>query len=110
MIQQSDINGRLALFRYGLVVVVVVTFIITLLAPYAFVANVELEGVGRLSDAEGYEAPGITAFLTEAIIATIIVAIVGVAAYFAYSYVLNRYVAQNDSSGAASAQPAGATS
>lgn len=90
-IKQSDIQGRLRLFRYGLVVLVVVTFVVTLLAPYAFITNVELSDSGeRLSELEGYTGIDITAFLTPAILATVVVAVLGVALYFGYSTFLGR--------------------
>ena len=81
MIQQSDIQGRLNLFRYGLVVIVVVTFIVALLAPFASLRNIE-----------GVTPPPITDFLDEAIIASIVVAVLAVVIYFAYSWFLKRSV------------------
>jgi hypothetical protein len=39
MLQQSDVEGRLRLFRYGVIVIVVVTFVVTLIAPYSFITS-----------------------------------------------------------------------
>ncbi len=78
MISQSDVQARLRLFRYGLVVIVVVTFLVSLLAPFF-----ALRGTG---DA----APPITDFLGTALIFTIVVAVIAVIIYFVYQYLLNR--------------------
>jgi uncharacterized protein HemY len=93
MIQQSDIKGRLNLLRYGLVVLVVVTFFVALLVPFASLRNIE-----------GVTLPPITDFLDEALIATVIVAILAVVVYFAYSWLLRRTVAPSDSSDAGTAE------
>ena len=84
MVQQSDIKGRLNLLRYGLVVLVVVTFLIVLLVPYA-----NLREVGG----------PITEFLEEALIATVIVAILSVIVYFGYAKFLERTVGKDKNSG-----------
>jgi hypothetical protein len=89
MIQQSDIKGRLNLMRYGLVVLVVVTFFIALLVPFASFRNIE-----------GVTLPPITDFLDEAIIATVIVAILAVGVYFAYSWFLQRTIAPDSTESA----------
>lgn len=81
MINQTDIQGRLRLFRYGLVVVVVVTFLVALLAPYAAVRPVK--------DALG-ESVQITDFLGTALIYSIVVAVLAVIVYFVYQNVLQR--------------------
>jgi putative copper export protein len=83
MISQSDIAARLRLFRYGLVVIVVVTFMVSLLAPMAALQNVP-------------NAPPITAHLGTALLLTVVVAVLMVIAYFAYQYVLNKTVASSD--------------
>jgi hypothetical protein len=82
MIDRSDVQARLRLFRYGLIVVVVVTFLISLLAP-AFSLN-------GLKDVPGITAPGISDFLGNAIVFTIVVAIVAVVAYAVYHYLLTK--------------------
>lgn len=81
MIQQSDIKGRLNLLRYGLVVLVVVTFFVALLVPFASLRNIE-----------GVTIPPITDFLDEALIASVIVGIFAVIIYFGYSRLLQRTV------------------
>lgn len=81
MIKQTDVEARLRLFRYGMVVIVVVAFLLTLLAPYAYLSGVTNAGVAR---------PPLTDFLGTALLFTLIVAIVAVAAYVAYHYVLTK--------------------
>jgi hypothetical protein len=81
MINQSDLQGRLRLFRYGLIVVVIVTFLISLLAP-AVSLNV-------LTSA-GLPAPAITDFLGTALLFTVIVAVISIAAYAGYHYFLTK--------------------
>lgn len=82
MISQSDIAGRLRLLRYGLVVLVVVTFLISLLAPFF-----ALRGLGYLE-----AAPSITDFLGTALLITVVVAVLSVVVYFVYRAVLQRTV------------------
>jgi len=81
MLSQSDIQGRLRLFRYGLVVVVIVTFLISLLAPAVSLSFVTSAGV---------DAPPITDFLGTALLFTVIVAILAVVIYSVYHYVLTK--------------------
>ena len=83
MISQSDVKGRLSLLRYGLIVLVVVTFIVTLLAPYAFVR--QLASVGNYA---------ITDFLGQAVLFTLVVGVISVAIYFGYSSILKRNVTE----------------
>jgi hypothetical protein len=72
-----DTEGRLRLLRYGLIVVVVVTFLVTLLFPYATIA--------------GTAAPiSITEFLGSAVLYTIGVAVLAAVIYFAYRAFLTR--------------------
>lgn len=80
MIKQSDVEGRLRLFRYGLVVIVIVSFFVSLLAPFF-----ALTGLGD-------DAPPLTDHLGTAILITVVIAVVMVVAYFAYSMVLQRTV------------------
>ena len=75
MIQQSDIEGRLRLLRYGLIVLVVTTFLVALFVPFAYVRQI---------------GGGITDFLGTAVIATIVVAVLGAVIYFGYSTILRR--------------------
>ncbi len=81
MIKSTDIEGRLRLFRYGLIVVVIVTFLISLLAP-AFATR----GAANL----GIAAPPITDFLGTALLFTVVVAVIAVGAYFVYRSVITR--------------------
>lgn len=75
MINQSDIEGRLRLLRYGLIVVVLVTLMVSLLAPY--VATREL-------------GTAITDFLMNSIIFTVVVGVISVAIYIGYSNLLKK--------------------
>lgn len=81
MLDRSDIQGRLRLFRYGLIVVVVVTFLISLLAPVISLRFV--------ADA-GLPAPGVGDFLGTAVGFTVVVAIIAVVVYCVYFYLLTR--------------------
>jgi hypothetical protein len=78
-----DIQGRLRLLRYGLVVLVVVTFLVSLLAPFV--------AVRPYADAAG-QSVAITDFLGTALLYTVIVGVLAVAIYFAYQNVLQRTV------------------
>lgn len=81
MIKPTDVEARLRLFRYGLVVIVVVTFLISLLAPYISLGFVVEAGIAR---------PPLTDFLGTAVLFAIVVAIVAVIAYVAYHYALTK--------------------
>lgn len=81
MINQSDIQGRLRLLRYGLIVVVLVSFLISLLAPVV--------SLRFLADA-GLPTPGIGDFLGTAILFAIAVAVVSVIVYCLYYYLLTK--------------------
>jgi hypothetical protein len=83
MISQSDVQGRLRLLRYGLIVVVIVTFLVALLAPYV--------AVRPYAEAAG-QSVGITDFLGTALIYTVVVAVIAVILYFVYQNVLQRTV------------------
>lgn len=86
MLKSSDIQGRLRLLRYGLIVIVVVTFLVSLLSPYAAVRG--LPGAGDV---------GITSFLVQAIIFTVVVAVLAVIIYIVYRNFLNKTVAPPNS-------------
>jgi hypothetical protein len=88
MIKQSDIQGRLRLFRYGLVVITVVTFVLGLIYPW-----VALRSVGGLNASE---LPPMTAYLPNALIVTVVVAIVMIIIYFVYAEILKRTVGKAD--------------
>lgn len=81
MISQSDVQGRLRLFRYGLIVVVVVTFLVSILAPAVY-----LNG----ASAAGLETPPLSSFLGNAVILTIVVAVIAAIAYAGYHYFLTK--------------------
>ncbi len=81
MISQSDVQGRLRLLRYGLIVVVVVTFLVALLAPFA--------AVRPYAEAAG-SSIAITDFLGSALLYTVIVAVVAVVLYIVYQNILSR--------------------
>lgn len=100
MISQSDIQGRLRLFRYGLVVLVVVTFLVSLLAPYAIAQPYATE-FNTLCDAARAagtsdctpQTVNITDFIGTALLYTVVVAVIAVVLYFVYAQVLNRSMA-----------------
>jgi hypothetical protein len=81
MIAQSDLQGRLRLLRYGLIVLVVITFFVALLAPYA--------AVKPYADAAG-SAISIGDFLGTALLYTVGVAVFAVIVYLVYQNVLDR--------------------
>lgn len=81
MIQQSDIEGRLRLLRYGLIVLVLVTFVVTLLAPVAAL---------RFVTSAGLAPPPITDFLGTAILFSVVVGVISVGIYFGYASFLKR--------------------
>jgi len=89
MITQTDISGRLRLLRYGLIVLVVVTFLVAWLVPYAQLAP----AIKSLNDANpGLNAavPGLFDNLGQAIIITIIIAVIAAVVYFVYQNILQR--------------------
>lgn len=97
MIAQSDIQGRLRLFRYGLIVVVVVTFFVALLAPFTITSPyaAELNSLAAAVESAGGGTVErmnvqITDFLPQALLYTVVVAVLAVVIYFVYSSVLNR--------------------
>lgn len=74
MLKSSDVQGRLRLLRYGLMVVVVMTFVVTLTYPVVV-------GQGFI---------GVTQFLLTAILYTAAVAVICIGVYFAYRLLLMR--------------------
>ena len=74
MLKQTDIEGRLRLLRYGMLVVVVVTFAVALSYPI-----VMLQDKAMLMD-----------FLPQSILYTVGVAVVCIIVYFVYAYILRR--------------------
>lgn len=78
-VTQSDIAGRLSLLRYGLIVVVITTFVVSLLSQIRVYTGIPAEF-----------APGMGSYITTALIYTVVVGVISVAIYFGYSYLLNR--------------------
>lgn len=88
MIQSSDVEGRLRLFRYGLIVIVAITFLVSLLAPYVIAAPWAAQFNAVLNEADQVDV-SIGTFLSNALVITLIVAVVMAIAYFIYrSYLL----------------------
>src|SRR5690349_14070928 len=81
MLDRSDIQGRLRLLRYGLLVVVTITFLVSLLAPMLYLNSARNFGIAT---------PPFTDFLGTAIILTIVVAIIAVGGYAVYHYILTK--------------------
>ncbi len=75
-----DTEGRLRLFRYGLIVIVIVAFLVSLLAPYVSLSFLSTVGISY----------GITDGLPTALLFTAVVAVIAVIAYFAYRALLTR--------------------
>ena len=91
MIKSTDVEARLRLFRYGLIVVIVITFLVSLFAPYSYITSYlrPVTATGQV------EAPALTAFLGQAVLYTVVVAVIAVIAYFAYRYVLEHTVGKS---------------
>lgn len=96
MIKQANVQGRLNLLRYGFIVVVVVTFLVALLAPYALTAPLanELNSVANALETQGatnvpHASVQITDFLGQALIVTIVVAVICVVVYLVYARVIS---------------------
>lgn len=83
MISSTDLQGRLRLLRYGLIVLVVVTFLVSLLAPFVAVRPY-VEAAGG--------AAAITDFLGTALLYTVVVGVLAIVVYFAYQNILQRTV------------------
>lgn len=83
MISQSDVAGRLRLLRYGLVVLVVITFLVSLLAPFVYTRDL---------------GTSMTEFLGTAVLFTVVVGVLAVAVYFGYSMLLKRSMGQDSTS------------
>lgn len=83
MISQNDIDGRLRLLRYGFIVVVVITFLVSLLAPYVYTRAM---------------GTSITDFLGNSVIFTIVVGVIAAAVYLGYSNLLKKNAGSDSSS------------
>lgn len=86
MIKQSDIEGRLNLFRYGVVVVTVTAFIISFVAPMVITAE-----LGDIS-------LGFGELIVPALIITVIAGVIGIVSYFAYAMILRRNAGNSETS------------
>jgi putative copper export protein len=91
MLQTTDIEGRLRLFRYGLIVVVIVTFLVSLLAPYVITSAyaTELNKVAEAVDGARVDIT-IGTFFGQAIIATVVVGVLLAAVYLFYRSTLTK--------------------
>lgn len=70
MIDRNDVEARLKLFRYGLLVIVAVTFVISLSYPAILL---------------GFVGQPLTDFILPALLYTAVVAVISVGIYFGYS-------------------------
>ncbi len=101
-ISQSDVQGRLNLLRYGLIVVVVVVFIATWLLPYAALqAGAKGLEDGILADNPNYfednpgakvNYPSLGDTLLWGLLAGVVTAVASVIIYFVYREILKRTV------------------
>jgi len=91
VIKNQDTEGRLRLFRYGLIVIVVVTFLVSLLAPYVITSAYATE-LNKVADAANVDPVDITigTFFSQALITTLVVAVLMAVAYFVYRSYLGR--------------------
>ena len=89
MISQSDIQGRLRLMRYGLIVLVIITFLIAWLVPYAQLTPA-LQSLQEANPGMTVTMPGLFDNLGQALLYTVIVAVLAVIIYFVYQNVLQR--------------------
>ena len=83
MISQNDIDGRLRLLRYGFIVVVIITFLVSLLAPYVYTREM---------------GTSISDFLGNSVIFTIVVGVIAAAVYVGYSNLLKKSVSSSNAS------------
>jgi Na+/proline symporter len=97
MIAQSDIQGRLRLLRYGLIVLVVVTFLIAWLVPYAQLAPA-IQSLNEANPGLNANVPGLFDNLGQALIITVVVAILAVVIYFVYQNILQRTMTSSKAS------------
>ncbi len=86
VLQQSDLEGRLRLFRYGLVVMVVVVFLVSILLFLVIRQGLVSNLTPDLAD----QVPGLEVYLGTLVLVTLVAAVVAVIAYFAYHYVLTK--------------------
>ena len=89
MINQTDISGRIRLLRYGLIVLVVVTFLVAWLVPYAQLAPA-IQSLNEANPGLNATVPGLFDNLGQALLITVVVAVIAVIIYFVYQNVLQR--------------------
>ena len=83
MIKQTDVQARLKLLRYGLLVVVIVTFIVAISYPI-----ISLQDRSQLGN-----------FLVRSLLYTAVVAVICAVLYFAYRWLLQRTMGQGGEGG-----------
>ncbi len=91
MINQTDILGRLRLMRYGLIVLVIITFLVAWLVPYAQLAPA-IQSLNAANPGLNATVPGILDNLGQALLITVIVAVIAVVIYMVYQNILKRTV------------------
>lgn len=74
----ENIEGRLRLLRYGLIVVTITAFLVSFLTHW-----------GVMTRVPEFAAEGIGASITWSLIVGVVVAVISVAVYFGYSFFLN---------------------
>ncbi len=89
MITQADLQGRLRLLRYGLIVLVVVTFLVAWLVPYAQMAPA-IQSLNNANPGLNAPVPGVFDNLGWALLATVVVAVIAVIIYLVYQNILQR--------------------
>ena len=100
-LSQSDMEGRLRLLRYGLIVAVIVIFLITWLVPYVFLSSFtgELAKAADVARETNPDVPQVQQFglgdsLLWGLAAGVVTAIIAVIVYFVYREILKRTVAR----------------
>ncbi len=95
----SDIEGRLRLLRYGLIVAVIVIFLVTWLAPYIIVSPLQSQLVAAANEARktNPDVPQVDEFtITDSLVwgiaAGVVTAVIAVIVYFVYREILKRTV------------------
>jgi|1185.fasta_scaffold1177108_2 hypothetical protein len=89
MITQTDLQGRLRLLRYGLIVLVIVAFLISWLVPYAQMAPA-IQSLNAANPGLNAPVPGMFDNLGQALLITVVVAVLAVIIYFIYQNILER--------------------
>jgi hypothetical protein len=105
-ISQSDIDARMRLLRYGIIVAVVVIFLVTWLVPFVFLQpyTSELEDTADIARDTNPEVPEVDKFeITDSLLwglaAGVATAVAGVILYFVYREILNRTIGEKSGGG-----------